>query len=498
MDATNELQDLIVLVKSRFPILLIESHEEPRVLNLLEKVTNLENSPLFTWSVTSGLRRRLRPESVPETSDLTLALRHIEKTVQNGVYVLLDAHPYLQDPIVLRLVREIALSYGKTPRTLIFVSPRLELPPELLRLSARFKLSVLDPAGVRKLIREEVELWRTEQGGDDTVKGSKEAVDLIAQHLAGMSAEDARRLIRQAIRDDNRLSLEDVSRILKFKHESLAANSLLTLELDCASFTEVGGQKNLKRWLDRRRAVFLAEPGSSRLDTPKGILLLGVQGGGKSLAAKAVAAVWGVPLLRLDFASLYDKYFGDTERNLREALTAADAMSPCVLWMDEIEKGLSTDDTGGSDGGLSKRVLGTLLTWMAERKTRVFMVATANDIARLPPELVRKGRFDEIFFVDLPDADTRREIFRIHLSRRKLAADAFDFDALTNDSDGFSGAEIEQAVVSALYEAHATGSSLTSALISDELRRTRPLSVTMAERIADLREWAAARTVPAN
>jgi len=494
----NELQDLIVLIKSRFPIVLIESHEEPRVLSLLENVTNLENAPLFTWSVTSGLRRRLRPESVPETSDLALALRHIEKTVQNGIYVLLDAHPYLQDPIILRLVREIALSYAKTPRTLIFVSPRLELPAELLRLSARFKLSVLDPSGVKKLIREEVELWRSELGGGDAIRGSKEVVELIAQHLAGMSVEDARRLIRQAIRDDNRLSLEDVSRILKLKHESMAASSLLTLELDCASFADVGGQKNLKRWLDRRRAVFLAEPGSSGLDTPKGILLLGVQGGGKSLAAKAVAAAWGVPLLRLDFASLYNKYFGDTERNLRDALAAAEAMSPCVLWVDEIEKGLASDDTGASDGGLSKRVLGTLLTWMAERKSRVFLVATANDIARLPPELVRKGRFDEIFFVDLPDAETRREIFRIHLSRRKLPVNAFDLAALADECEGFSGAEIEQAVVSALYEAHAINASLGSALIVDELHRTRPLSVTMAERIDELRDWASGRAVPAN
>jgi SpoVK/Ycf46/Vps4 family AAA+-type ATPase len=494
----NEVQDLILLIKSRFPILLIESHEEPRVLNLLEKTTNLENTPLFTWSVTSGLRRRLRPESVPETSDLTLALRHIDKTVQNGVYVLLDAHPYLQDPVNLRLVREIALAYNQTPRTLVFVSSRLELPQELSRLSARFQLTLLDVTGVKKILREEIDLWRTDQGGDDTIKGSKEAVELIAQHLAGMSADDARRLVRQAIRDDNRLDLDDVSRILKFKHQSMAANTLLTLELDCASFAEVGGQKNLKRWLERRRAVFVAEPGTTGLDAPKGILLLGVQGSGKSLAAKAVAGVWGVPLLRLDFAALYDKYFGETERNLRDALAAAESMSPCVLWIDEIEKGLASDDTGGSDGGLSKRVLGTLLTWMAERKKRVFLVATANDISRLPPELVRKGRFDEIFFVDLPDADTRQEIFRIHLTRRKAVLEAFDLNALAAESDGFSGAEIEQAVVSALYEAHASGGKLTTGLVTEELRRTRPLSVTMAERIEQLREWAAERTVPAN
>jgi SpoVK/Ycf46/Vps4 family AAA+-type ATPase len=494
----NELQDLMVLIKSRFPIVLIESHEEPRVLSLLEKSTNLDNTPLYTWSVTSGLRRRMRTETVPETTDLTLALRHIDRTVQNGVYVLLDAQPYLQDPINLRLIREIALSYAKTPRTLIFVSPRLELPSELMRMSARFELALLDTAGVKQIIREEIELWRSERGSDHTVRGTQETVDMIAQHLSGSSADDARRLIRQAIRDDSRLNLEDVERILKFKHQSMAANTLLSLELDCSSFTEVAGQANLKHWLDRRRAVFLAQPGTSALDAPKGILLLGVQGGGKSLAAKAIAGVWGVPLLRMDFGSLYAKYFGDTERNLRDALAGAEAMAPCELWIDEIEKGLAADEDSASDGGLSKRVLGTLLTWMAERKKRVFIVATANDISALPPELVRKGRFDEIFFVDLPDEATRKDIFRIHLARRKVQPEAFDLDALARDSEGCSGAEIEQALVSALYEAHASGGALSTEMVAAELRHTRPLSVTMGERIEELRQWAAERTVPAN
>jgi AAA+ superfamily predicted ATPase len=494
----NELQDLLVLIKSRFPIVLIETHEEPRVLSLLEKSTNLDNSPLYTWSVTSGLRRRIGSDIVAETSELTLALRHIERTVQNGVYVLLDAQPYLQDPINLRLIREIALSYSKTPRTLVFVSPRIELPSELLRMSARFELALLDPAGVVKIIREEVELWHTERGGSVSVRGSQQTVDMIAQHLSGSSPEDARRLIRQAIRDDSRLNLEDVERILKFKHQSLAANTLLELELNCGDFAEVAGQANLKRWLDRRRSVFLAQTGTTALDAPKGILLLGVQGSGKSLAAKAIAGTWGVPLLRLDFGSLYAKYFGETERNLREALAAAEAMAPCVLWIDEIEKGLAADDDSASDGGLSRRVLGTLLTWMAERKKRVFIVATANDISALPPELIRKGRFDEIFFVDLPDETTRKEILRIHLTQRKASADEFDLEALAQQCDGFSGAEIEQALVSALYEAHASNAPLSTALIAVELRRTRPLSVTLGEHIAGLRAWAADRTVPAN
>jgi hypothetical protein len=489
-------KELTLLVKSRFPIVVVQTHEELRALALLEKVCRLEEQPLFVWSVTSGLRRRGRDESVPQTGDPAHCLRHIDKTLQNGVYALLDFHPYLEDPVNQRLIREIALGYQKTPRTLIFISPQLELPAALARMSAQLSLSVLDAGAVRQIIREEVDLWKREQGGAE-LRGQREAVELIAQHLAGMSTDDARRLVRQAVRDDSRLTLDDVGRILKFKHASLAADSLLRLELDTARFADVGGLGNLKNWLERRRRIFCGEAGAAGLDAPKGILLLGVQGGGKSLAAKAVAGAWSVPLLALDFGALYNKFFGETERNLREALAAAEAMAPCVLWIDEIEKGIGGDHSGTSDGGVSRRVLGTLLTWMAERKTRVFLVATANDITQMPPELVRKGRFDEIFFVDLPDAVTRAEIWGIHLSRRGQAAAAFDLNVLAAATEGFSGAEIEQAVVAGLYEAHAAQTPMDMATLQREIGTTRPLSVTMAERIDALRAWAADRTVPA-
>ena len=266
---------------------------------------------------------------------------------------------------------------------------------------------------------------------------------------------------------------------------------MLSFEYDTARFADVGGLHNLKRWLGERQAVFLE---GKAADMPKGVLLVGVQGGGKSLAAKAVAGLWGLPLLRLDFASLYNKFFGETERNLREALKLAEQMGPCVLWMDEIEKGLATGD---NDGGVSQRVLGTLLTWMAERQAPVFMVATANVIARLPPELVRKGRFDELFFVDLPDAGVRAEIFRIHLARRELHADGFDLQQLAEASAGFSGAEIEQVVVSALYAAQGRQQAVDQAMLLQGIQSTSPLSVVMAEDLDALRAWAAGRTVSA-
>lgn len=222
-----------------------------------------------------------------------------------------------------------------------------------------------------------------------------------------------------------------------------------------------------------------------------------MQGAGKSLAAKTIAGAWGVPLLRLDFATLYNKFHGESERNLRTVLHSADAMAPCVLWIDEIEKGLASD-SGDSDGGVSRRMLGTLLTWMSERKSRVFMVATANDISHLPPELLRKGRFDEIFFIDLPSAAVRAEIFRIHLTRRRIDPAPFDLATLAGAAAGFSGAEIEQAIISALYEALGEKQPLAARHILDEIARTRPLSVVMAEQVAALRAWADERTVMAD
>jgi SpoVK/Ycf46/Vps4 family AAA+-type ATPase len=347
---------------------------------------------------------------------------------------------------------------------------------------------------VKVILKEEVAAWEAAHPGQK-VQGEREAFDTLLRHLGGLSGEDVRRLARSAIAESGAITMEQVGRIVSRKHEMLAKESVLSFELDTARFSDVAGLANLKKWLDQRRNAFLGDAAALGLDVPKGIMLLGVQGCGKSLAAKATAGAWAVPLMRLDFGGLYNKFLGETERNLREALEVADAMSPCVLWMDEIEKGVATSD---NDGGESRRLLGTLLTWMAERKTKVFLVATSNDIERLPPELVRKGRLDEIFFVDLPDATAREEIFRIHLKRRKQDPAAFDMAPMLAKSEGFSGAEIEQAVVGSLYAAHAATQQLATANIVAELERTKPLSVVMAEKIAYLRIWAADRTVKAD
>ena len=488
-------RDLELMIASRFPIIAIETHEEARAIELLARCAQRRGLPLRRWTVTGGLQAGGTTATVAGTHDIAQALRTVATQSAPGVFAWIDIHPFLANPLHVRLMKEIAADYDRAPRTQVLVGHQAVIPPEIEKLTARFALSLPDKDAVLGIVKSEVAAWQQRNGGTQ-LKGEREVFELMLRHLSGLPETDVRRLVRHAFQDDGLLNREDLPRLIRQKHTILARDSVLSFEIETAKFGDVAGLKALKAWLERRRGAFLDEPGAGALDVPKGIMLLGVQGCGKSLAAKAVAGAWGVPLMRLDFGALYNKFLGETERNLREALKAADAMAPCVLWIDELEKGISTND--GSDGGESRRVLGGLLTWMAERDSRVFIVATSNDIESLPPELVRKGRLDEIFFVDLPDGASREEIFRIHLKRRALDPAAFDLASLSARADGFSGAEIEQAVISAMYEANAQQAAPATAHIESEIARTRPLSVVMGERIAYLRAWAHGRTVKAD
>jgi len=488
----HEQQDLELLLRSRIPIVLIESHEEPRILQLFTRLTIRLGHPMFQWTVTEGLRP-LAFDTAPKRDTLApdAVLKHIKSSSHAGYYLLLDYHPYIGDPLHIRLLKEIAQGYDETPRTLVFISHALDIPPELQYLSARFDIHLPDQAAIKGIIREEAERWQ--QRSRRQLKADAQAVQKLAASLSGVTASNARRLVRTAIEDDGAITRDDLPRVMEAKYRLMSRDGVISFEYDTARFSDLAGLKQLKAWLMQRRQAFSGT--ANHLDRPKGIMLLGIQGAGKSLAARMVAGTFGIPLLRLDFGSLYDKYYGETEKNLRRALETAETMAPCVLWIDEIEKGIAADD---SQDGLSRRVLGSLLTWMAESRSPVFLVATSNDIQRLPPELIRKGRLDEIFFVDLPDADTRAEIFQIHLQQRKLTPGDFDSALLVDASEGFTGAEIEQAVVSALYAAHAHRRPLDTDQLIAELERTRPLSVVMAEKVEALRRWAAGRTVSAN
>lgn len=490
----NDGHDLELLLKSHHPIIVIESHEENRLLDMLSQFGIQQYKPVFQWSITDGLKRRdIELSSPVKKADEEKVLWQIRDEGDAGIYVLCDYHPYLDDPLHVRLLKDIALAHESNHITLVLLSHRIELPPELSHLSARAELSMPGTAELEKIVMETASEWRKKT--NSSVQTDRESFRLLVRNLSGLTTQDARRLARTAIFDDGSIDADDIPQVMKAKHRLLSGDDVLSFEFDTSRFNEVGGLEKLKGWLEQRKAAFHDDSDDSPLDPPKGVMLLGVQGGGKSLAAKATAGLFDVPLLRLDFATIYNKYHGETERNLRESLKTAEAMAPCVLWIDEIEKGIST---GSNDGGTSQRVLGTLLTWMAEKKVPVFLVATANDIERLPAELVRKGRFDEIFFVDLPDAPVRRDIFTIHLHKRGQAVEHFDIDLMAEHSDGFSGAEIEQAVVSALYATHAHDEPLETHHIMEELLQTRPLSVVMAEKVSYLRQWAAERTVPAS
>lgn len=488
----NDLKDLQLVLDARVRLIVIESWDELRVLETLTSLVVQRGINLHVWSISEGLQNLGFGGAMLEDSQLPeKALRLAKADPQAGLYVFFDLHSFLEnDALLIRLVKDIAMAVGPDQPTLILVSHALKLPPEVQRYAARFSLSLPSEDELLALVREEAVRW-SEVNRGLRVRTDNKTLQQVVKNLRGLSHADARLLARSLICDDGAITQEDLPELNKAKFQLLDLDGVLGYEADTARFADVGGLLNLKQWLSERQAAFMAGTAN---DLPKGVLLLGAQGSGKSLAAKAVAGLWGLPLLRLDFASLYNKYFGETERNLREALLMAERMSPCVLWMDEIEKGLATGDM---DNGVSQRVLGTLLTWMAERKAPVFVVATANIIKRLPPELMRKGRFDEIFFVDLPAPAVREEIFKIHLLKRELAAENFDLSALALASAGFSGAEIEQAVVSALYAAQARQVPVVQSLLLEALQRTVPLSVVMSEELTALRHWAAERTVHA-
>lgn len=494
----SELHDLVALIRADTPLIVIETRDEARVVELFRQALMHVWRELYRWTITEGLRRldldrEDPPHVAPDASNTLAAMRDAP---QRGIYLLLDMHPYLGYAGSQRMLRDLVQRRDSQPHVIVLVGHTVELPADLESLAVRYRPRLPDANARLKIVREEADAYAREHGGR-RVTVDAEAVQQIVRNLRGLDPVDVRRIARQLIFRDGALDASDLPELAKLKFELLNRSGHLHFDYDAARLDDVAGARRLKAWIAQRKAVFLAATPPPGLDPPKGLLLLGVQGCGKSMLAKAVAAGFGVPLVRLDFGTLYDKFHGETEKNLRQALESVEQLEPCVLWIDEIEKGLSTDE-GNGDGGVSRRVLGYLLTWMAERRSRVFLVATANQIDALPPELLRKGRFDEIFFVDLPDAVTRAQLFRIHLARRGLDAAAFDVDGLAAASDGFSGAEIEQAIVSGLYAAHAAGVPLSDFALRAALRDTRPLSVVMAEQVAALRDWARGRTVPAD
>ncbi|HEY5931825.1 MAG TPA: AAA family ATPase [Nitrospira sp.] len=515
MALSTSVHDLRTLIRSSHPLVVIETVEEERVLALLQSVTAQERMPLFEWSITRGLTRADEGATLSKMTATPLAvLQHLHGLTVEAVFWLKDLGPHLQDPAVCRQLREVAAIYNRSRATCVLTGQPITLPLDLDKLAVRLDLKLPDRDELRSMLRGLLQslghrttprlrsttlvqsiLSSISEAKAENSPSSQES-DVILRALQGLTLHQARQVVAQCIVERGTLSAEDVQTILKRKVQAIKDGGLLEYyPLEDNRF-ELGGFTNLKSWLERAQVGFTAEAKSLNLTPPRGIMLVGVPGCGKSLAAKAIAREWKLPLLKLDAGRLFDKFVGESEKNFRKAIEMAESLSPIVLWVDEIEKAMvAGGGSGEADAGLSRRLFGAFLTWLQEKKQDVFVVATANDLSSLPSELLRKGRFDEIFFVDLPDDAEREAIWNIHLNLRKQDSKKFDLGKIVSASDGFSGSEIEQAVVAALYRALHQKTPLTTDLLIEELTHTVPLSVTRREDIDTLRQTAEGRFV---
>ena len=495
--ARDKKDELRLLVNSRHPIIAIETAEEGRVEELLAEVAAELGVPLFVWSVTTGLARKGADAPIYHTDNPEQALASVALISGDALFLLKDFARYLEQDRILRRMRELGEGFRAARRSIVLSGASLKLPAELDDEVVPFRFELPD-AG---LLLQVVLGTLAELGKQNQLKVELDSIGLrqLAHNLSGLTRDEARRTLAKCLLARGRADTQTLTDVLEAKRLSLRQEGVLEYLKSSASFADVADLKNLKEWLRKRRGALTAEGQRFGLVPPKGIIITGVQGCGKSLAAKAVAGEWGLELAKLDAGALYDKYVGESEKRLRKSLEIAGQLAPVVLWIDEIEKGFAASGASADvDAGLSQRILATFLTWLQDRQSGVFVVATSNNLSALPPELLRKGRFDEIFFVDLPDAEGRAELFRIHLKRRGRDAAQFDLAALASACEGFSGAEIEQAIISGLYSAFAQKQQLSTEVVLVELRGTKPLSVTRHEDIARLRAWAHDRAVPAN
>jgi adenylate kinase family enzyme len=504
----NFQTEIETLIRARYPILYVISSEEMRVQQLVMDIAKKRQKKVFEWSYSTGIvpagtSIQSQKHRNAATKDPLMALDQVIEQVEPAIFIFKDFHPFLtkNNFAVTRKLKEIALHLKNSFKTIILISPTLEIPTELEKeitvlnhpLPTRDDLAeLLDKiiADVKQFVQVKIDL---DEAGRER----------LLQAALGLTIGEAENVFAKIIVKDERLSGDDVNEVFAEKQQIIRKSGLLEYYATNESFTNVGGMTVLKEWLDKRAIAFTKEARAFGLPAPKGILMLGVQGCGKSLCAKAVSTLWQLPLLRFDMGRMFGSLVGSSEENVRRAIAVAESVAPAILWVDEIDKAFAgSQGSGATDGGTTARVFGTFLTWLSEKTAPVFVVATANDISQLPPELLRKGRLDEIFFVDLPSRDERLEIFRIHVTKRGRDVAHFDLAALADASTNFSGAEIEEAINSALYDAFYAHGELTTPQILTALAQTVPLAKTMDEQISRLRSWADGRarnaSVPRN
>ncbi len=492
--------ELDLYIRARYPLLWVVTAEEQRALREIDELGKAQRKRVQLWSTTRGLVNAALPdrEDTSKRDPLQL-LKSILDDSEAGIWVLRDFHPFLKDAGVVRRLREIAFSQSeqKANKTVILLGPVLKLPPELEK-----EIAVVDfdlPTSEQLQSRLDDMTARLQESSRIEVRLDRRQRAQLVQACLGLTAVEADNALAKAVvQAEGVLDGRAIEAVTAEKKQIIRKSGLLEYYDNTELIDNVGGLDTLKSWLRKRVRAFTDEARIFGLPAPKGILLVGVQGCGKSLIARSVASMWRLPLLRLDAGRLFASLVGSSEENLRQAIKTAESIAPAILWVDEIEKGFSgVGSSNVSDAGTTARVFGSFVTWLQEKQKPVFVVATANDISGLPAELVRKGRFDEIFFVDLPNMEERREIWRIHLAKRNREPAQFDLDTLAIHSDRLSGAEIEQAVIAGLYEAFDAGRPLAMTDLLDVLGETVALSTMMSEELEALRAWAQQRARPA-
>jgi ATP-dependent 26S proteasome regulatory subunit len=493
---SDQQDELRLLINSRHPIITVETSEEERLETMLAAVAEEVGVPLYEWSVTTGLAKA-QGAPLYHSDNPEQALSNIALIQGDAIFLLKDFARYCDNDKICRRLRELAEKFRTARRSIVLTAARIELPADLEGDAAPFQLGL--PSAEDLLPRVKQALAELNREQHIPVSLDPAGMLKLAQNLVGLPAEEALRALRRSALARGKADAELADAVMEAKGEALKTEGLIETVRRDVSFADVAGLRHLREWIAKRKSALTPEGQRFGLVPPKGVLITGVQGCGKSLAARAVAGEWGFELARLDAGALYDKYVGESERRLHKALELAEKLAPMVLWIDEIEKGFaSAGSSGDADAGLSQRLLATLLTWMQDREGGVFLAATSNNITVLPPEMLRKGRFDEIFFVDLPSLEVRTALFALHLKKRGWNAAAFDLAKLAGASEGFSGAEIEQAIASGLYSAFSAKQQLNTEIVLNEIQTTHPLSVTRAEEVQSIRDWAKTRAVAAD
>ncbi|MFN5242416.1 MAG: AAA family ATPase [Aphanizomenon sp.] len=489
-------EELNILIQAQYPLIYLVTSEEERAEQSIFKVSQ-EIKPqrrVYVWTVTHGIVEYGQPRNTTQHNTVSpeAAIDWIIRQKEPSIFILKDLHPFIDAPATNRSLRDAIASFKGMQKNIILMSPVQQVPIELEKEVVVLDFQLPDMAELNKVLTAHQEQNRGR-------RLTTEAREKLLRAALGLTKDEAEKVYRKAQVTTGQLTENEVNIVLSEKKQLIRRNGILEYLEEDETIDAVGGLEELKTWLTQRSNAFTERAREYGLPQPKGMLILGVPGCGKSLIAKTTSRLWGLPILRLDMGRVYDgSMVGRSEANLRNALKTAESISPTILFIDELDKSFAgSGGSGDSDGGTSNRIFGSFLTWMQEKKSPVFVMATANRVERLPGEFLRKGRFDEIFFVDLPTPEERQDIFGIHLTKRREEIARFDLEQLAKMSDGFSGAEIEQAVVAAMYEAFAQDREFTQLDIIAALKSTLPLSRTMQEQVTALRDWARQRARPA-